>query len=367
MYLVRTTIAVMLFLTGVSQAAFADEPKRELNLYNWSDYLAEDTLEKFTAETGITVNLTTFEEEEEMRDALDSGTKDYDLVVVALDYMAKSLMAQKYVFKPLNKDLLPNLSNMDQKAMAYVGEKDPFNNFGVPYLWGTIGIGYDAKMVNKIFAGKAPTDSWAMLFEVANLKKLSQCGVAFVDSPDEVLPLIINYLGGDPNTADKSVYSGMAQERLNQIAPYVTFNTDQIDPLVEGEYCAVLGWSGDVLYAAELAEEADAPVDIQYSLPKEGASTWYDMFAIPKNSSHVAEAHEFINFMMKPEIIAEVSNYIWYPNSNAKAKPFMDEEILNDKNIYPTAEMADKLYLIMVASKRLHKHQLKIWNEAAGK
>ncbi|CAH0991818.1 Putrescine-binding periplasmic protein SpuD [Sinobacterium norvegicum] len=351
-------------VSSACAAATASAEQQSLNLYNWSDYLAEDTLAKFTEQTGIVVNLTTYEEESEANDVLLSKSSDYDIVVIALDFMAEQLVNQRALFKPLKKQLLPNMSNLDPAMLAEVAGKDPFNYYGVPYLWGTIGIGYNPAMVNQRFNGQPPVDSWSLIFEVENIKKLSDCGVAFIDSPNEILPLIINYLGGEADTKHRSVYENLARERLEAIAPYVTFNTDYIYDLAAGEYCAVVGWSGNMMYAADIASEADNGVEILYSLPQEGASYWFDMLAIPVQSQNIEAAHTFINFMMQPEVIADVSNYLWYPNINLSAMPLIDDEILTDPNIYPTDEIKSKLYLLPVASKRMTKYQNALWQSA---
>jgi putrescine transport system substrate-binding protein len=360
-------LSVMLgsIIAVTAQGADAvNKTERVLNFYNWSDYVAEDTLEKFTAQSGITVNLVEFDEEDEVNMLLDEGSSEYDLVVTSLDYMAQRLLMQKSVFQNLNQDKLVNTDNLNAEAMAFVGQKDPFNNYGIPYLWGTVGIGYDVNAVEKAFNGNAPTNSWDLLLDPKNLQKLQHCGVAFVDSPSEVLPIIINYLGGDPNTMDKGIYFGMAQKHLQKLAPYVTFTSDISDGMSEGEYCAVLGWSGDVLYAADLAEENETGVELAYSIPREGTSAWYDMLVIPKHAQNVDAAYEFLNFLMQPEIIADVTNYVWYPNVNSASNEYIEEDILSDENIYPTPAIQRKLYLLSVAPKRLAKHQQTIWDNA---
>lgn len=357
----------ILIILGVSLlllAVFlnAKPASREFNLVNLPDYYAENTLQKFTKQTGIKVNLTTVETENEVERILDAGDADFDLAIVTLHYITKKLQMKKNVFIPLDKTKLPNLQYLNSANTCEAAEKDPFNAFSVPYVWGTIGLGYNKIKANIIFGDKPPVNSWAMLFEVENLKKLKHCGVAFINSPEEVLPLIINYLGGNPNTTDKEHYRA-AKERLEELAPYVSFSSDLVPSFSNGDYCAALGWSGDVQLASELTEETDRNSVIEYSIPREGTATWHDMFVILPNASHVEEAHEFINFMMQPEIIAEVSNYLWYPNCSNAAKEFMEEEIINNPSIYPPLELQKNLYLMKVASKELEKLRSEIWQQ----
>ena len=327
-------------------AAPAGEEK-VLNVYNWSDYIAEDTLANFEKETGIKVTYDVFDANEILETKLVTGNTGYDLVVPSLTFMSRQVQAG--VFQPLDRSKLTNYGNLDTKLMATIAVNDPGNTYSVPYLWGTTGIGYNVAKVKEILGDDAPVDSWALVYEPENLKKLSKCGVAFLDTPSEMIPPVLDYLGEEPNSFDEAVIQ-KAVDRLAQLRPHITYfhSSQYINDLANGDICVAVGWSGDVLQARDRAEEAAKGVEIKYVIPKEGAPMWFDMMAIPKDAKHPDNAHKFINYLMRPEVMAGISNYVSYPSGVAASLPFVDEEVRSDTSVYPTEEMMKTLYALAV-------------------
>ncbi len=317
------------------------EEEAVLNVYNWSDYIAEDTLEKFTAETGIEVVYDVYDSNEILEAKLLAGGTGYDVVVPTGDFMERQIAAGVYM--PLNKDMLPNLANMDADTMAASAAHDADNTHSVIYMWGTTGIGYNVAKVEEALGADAPTDSWSLVFDPENAAKLADCGLVVSDSPTEVIGAALHYLGLDPNSnAPEDV--AQAAELLKSIHPYVRYyhSSQHIDDMAAGEICAVAGgWSGDVFQAQ--ADAADG-VEVAYVIPNEGALQWFDMLGIPADAPHPENAHKFINFIMDAQITADITNYVWYANANTASMSLVDEEITSDPAIFPTEDVNAKLW-----------------------
>lgn len=343
-------------------AAMAAEEK-VLNVYNWSDYIAEDTIANFEKETGIKVTYDVFDSNEVLEAKLLAGNTGFDLVVPSLTFLARQIEAG--VFMPLDKAKLDNYKNLDAELMQRVATLDKDNAHAIPYLWGTTGIGYNVNKVAGVLGDDAPVDSWSLMLDPENLKKLKSCGVAFLDAPIEVIPAVLNYLGEDPNSFDAGLIQGKAQDQLMKLRPYITYfhSSQYINDLANGDICVALGWSGDILQAADRAAEADNGVEVAYVIPKEGAAMWFDMMAIPKDARHPNNAHLFLNYLMRPEVIAEISNYVWYANANKASTPMIDKEILEDPGIYPTAEAASKLYTFKVLPPKVDRIYTRTWTK----
>jgi putrescine transport system substrate-binding protein len=349
--------ATTLALSGVSLA----EEEKILNVYNWSDYIAEDTLKKFTAETGIKVTYDVFDDNGVLEAKLLSGKTGYDIVVPSSAFLARQIKAG--VFQPLDRSKIPNYKNLDAKLMKKLENADPGNQYSIPYLWGTTGLGINVNAVKKALGDDAPMDSWDLLFDPKYVSKLKSCGVTMLDAPDEVIPATLNYLGEDPNSLDVALMQGKVQDKLLEIRPFVRYfhSSQYINGLANGDICLALGWSGDVIQAAERAEEAENGVEIVYVIPKEGAGMWFDMLAIPKDADHPENAHKFLDFLLRPEIMADITNYVWYPNAVPPSKEFIDGEILEDTTVYPTPEVEEKLYTFVVTPPKIDRVQTRIW------
>lgn len=324
-----------------STAAFAQE-EPVLNVYNWSDYIAEDTIPKFEAETGIKVNYDVFDSNELVEAKLLAGSSGYDVVVPSGFFLERQVAAG--LFLPLDKSKLPNLANMDPDVMAATAAHDPENKFAVDYMWGTTAIGYNAGKVAERLGGQA-VDTWDVVFKPELVAKLADCGVTLLDAPAEVMATALNYLGLDPNSESPDDLK-KAEDLLMSIRPHVRyFNSSQyIDDLGNGEVCLSVGYSGDVFIAQAAAAEANAGVEVGYAIPKEGALKWFDLFAIPADAPHPDNAHKFIDFMMRPDIAAANTNYVYYASGNKAALEFIDDEVKSDPAIYPTPEVSAKLF-----------------------
>jgi putrescine transport system substrate-binding protein len=314
-----------------------------VNVYNWSDYIAEDTLEKFTAETGITANYDWFDANETVEAKLLAGSSGFDVVVPSGFFLERQIPIG--LFQPLDKSKLPNLVNVNPDIAAIVNAHDPGNQYAVPYMWGTTGLGYNVAEVTARLGEDGPLDSWDMLFDPEIASKLADCGISVLDAPVEMVAAALNYLGRDPNSEDRADLEA-AEELLSSVRPYIRIfhSSNYITDLANGDVCLAVGYSGDVFMSAARAEEAGRGVEVAYVIPVEGASLWFDMMAIPSDAPNPDEAHAFINFILKPEIAADITNYVWYANPNSAADQFVDPEILADPAIYPTEEVMANLF-----------------------
>ena len=338
----------------------AAEEEKVLNVYNWSDYIAPGTLAKFEKETGIKVTYDVFDSNEVLETKLVTGNTGYDVVVPSLTFLARQIQAG--VFMPLDKTKIPNLANMDPEIQANIAKLDAGNTHSVNYLWGTTGIGYNVKKIKEIFGDTAPVDSWALVFDPANLAKLKECGVYMLDTPSEIIPPVLNYLGEEPNSFDPAVIA-KAEARLKELRPSITqfHSSEYINALANGDACVAVGWSGDIFQAATRAEEANNGVEIAYVIPKEGAPMWFDMMAIPKDAKHPNNAHAFINFILRPEIAAEISNYVAYASANKAALASIDAELKANPGVYPTEEAKKGLFSLAVLPPEVDRLFNRIW------
>ncbi|KRW59030.1 polyamine ABC transporter substrate-binding protein [Pseudomonas sp. TTU2014-080ASC] len=346
-------------LAAAVTAAQAAEPV--VKVYNWSDYIGETTLDDFKKETGITVQYDVFDSNETLEGKLLAGRSGYDIVVPSNHFLGKQIKAG--AFQKLDRSLLPNWDNLDPALLKQLEANDPGNQYSVPYLWGTNGIGYNVAKVKEVL-GLDHIDSWNVVFEPENIKKLSTCGVSFLDSADEMLPAMLNYMGLDPNTHSADDIA-KAEAKLLAVRPYVSYfhSSKYIGDLANGNICVAVGFSGDVMQAADRAEEAEKGVEIAYSIPKEGANLWFDMIAIPADATNVKEAHSFINYLLDPAAIAGVSDYVGYANPNLKAGELMDQDVLNDESVYPPQAVLDKLYISSELPVKVQRLMTRSWTK----
>ncbi|WP_281180390.1 polyamine ABC transporter substrate-binding protein [Terasakiispira papahanaumokuakeensis] len=331
-----------------------------VNMYNWSDYIAEDTLDNFRKETGIRVQYDVFDNNESLEAKLLSGRSGYDLVVPSNNFIAKQIKAG--VFQKLDKSLLTNYDNLDPVLLKQLNSVDPDNQYAVPYLWGTVGIGYNVDKVKKILGEDAPVDSWALLFDPQYASQLADCGITMLDSGDEMIPEAMVYAGVDPSS-EKPADIAQGEAILSKVRDYVTYfhSSRYISDLANGEVCVAVGYSGDVLQAKARAEEAGNGVNVAYRIPKEGANVWFDMLAIPADAAHPELAHQLINYLLRPEVIANITNYVAYANPNIKAQPLVDDEIRTDPGVYPPQETLERLYIQQPRSMRAQRLITRTW------
>lgn len=331
-----------------------------LNFYNWSDYIAEDTIEKFEAETGIKVNYDVYDSNEVLEAKLLAGNSGYDLVVPTSDFMQRQIAAGAY--QTLDKSKLENLKNMDAALMEAAASYDADNAHSVIYMWGTTGIGYNAAAVAERLGDDAPTDSWALIFDPDVVSKLADCGVTLLDAPTELLPAAMNYLGLEPTSKDPADLEKGA-ELVKSVRDHVRYfhSSQYVSDLANGDVCVSVGWSGDVFQAQARAAEAENGVEIVYYIPKEGAYQWFDMLAIPADAPNPDAAHKFINFVMDPQITADITNYVWYANANEASLPLVDPEITSDPGIFPTPEAKANLWSAVVNDARTDRLITRLW------
>jgi putrescine transport system substrate-binding protein len=346
--------------TGTPAAPAAEE--KVLNIYNWSDYIGEDTIANFEKETGIKVTYDVFDSNEILEAKLVSGNTGYDLVVPSLQYLSRQVQAG--VFQPLDKSKLTNYGNLDPEIMARIATLDPNNAHALNWLWGTTGIGYNAAKVKAALGPNAPVDSWDLIFKPENISKLKGCGVAVLDTPQEILTAALMYLGEDPNSFDEAVIR-KGEALLTKIRPYITeFNSSEyINELANGDICVAVGWSGDVFQAASRAVEAKNGIEIKYNIPKEGAAMWFDMMAIPKDAKHPNNAHLFLNYILRPDVMAGISNYVAYANANKASTPMVDKAILDNPGVYPAPETMKKLFTFAVLPPDVDRLYTRIWTK----
>ncbi len=344
-------------LTLASQA----QADQTVHIYNWSDYIGETTLADFQKETGIKPVYDVFDSNETLEGKLLAGRTGYDVVVPSNHFLGKQIKAG--AFQKLDRSQLPNWQNLDPNLLKQLERNDAGNQYAVPYLWGTNGIGYNVEKVKAVL-GVDHIDSWAAIFEPENMKKLSQCGVAFLDSADEMIPAVLNYMGLDPNSTNPDDYK-KAEEKLMAVRPYVTYfhSSKYIGDLANGDICVAAGFSGDIFQASARAEEAGKGIEIAYAIPKEGGNLWFDMLAVPADAANAKEAHAFINYLLKPEVIAKVSDYVGYANPNLKAGEFMDQEVRTDESVYPPQAVLDKLYVSAELPPKVQRLMTRSWTK----
>ncbi len=325
-------------------AAFtvAASAQNVVHVYNWSDYIDEEILSEFEAETGIRVVYDVFDSNDMLETRLLAGSTGYDIVVPTGSFLARQIQAG--VFQPLDKSKLPNIENMWPEIEERVAKYDPGNEYSINYMWGTTGIGYNVDMIEERMAD-APLDSWDMIFDPEVIANFADCGIHMLDSADEMIPAALNYLGIDPDSKDPADFE-KAGELLMQIRPHITkfHSSEYINALANGDICLAVGWSGDILQSRDRAEEADAGVTVEYVIPQEGAIMWFDQMAIPADAPHVENAHAFLDYLMRPEVIAKASNYVYFANGNLASKEFLNEDVIDDPAIYPDDATMSRLY-----------------------
>jgi putrescine transport system substrate-binding protein len=343
---------------GTSGAAGAG---KALNLFIWSDYLAPTTLSDFQQQTGITVHAAYYDSNETLETKLLAGSSGYDVVVPTASYFERQIKAGVYL--TLDKSKLPNLKNMDPQLMARVAIHDPDNAHGVIYMWGTNGIGYNQKMVTALMPD-APLDSWRLVFDPAVASKIAKCGISVLDSPAEMMRAVLNYLGKDPNS-QKAEDVQAAEATLLKIRPYIRNinSSEYIEALANGDLCVAVGYNGDVLQARDRARDANKGIDIKYVVPKEGSILWFDMLAIPKDAPHPEAAYAYINYIMEPKVIADISNFKRYANANLASQPYVLESVKDDPAIYPPPQLREKLAVQLADSPEQTRVITRMWEK----
>ena len=357
----RAIVYSTVSLAAATFAFAAQAQERVVNVLNWSDYIDDSLIAEFTEKTGIRVVYDVFDSNEILETRLLAGGSGYDVVVPTGSFLSRQIQAG--VFQKLQKDKLPNLSNMWDVVTTRTDKYDPGGEYSINYMWGTVGIGYNVQKVAEIL-GTEKIDSWDVLFKPENAQKFASCGIYMLDSPSDMIPIVLNYLGFDPNSHEPDEIA-KAEELLVSIRPSIRkfHSSEYINALANGDICMAVGWSGDVLQSRDRAAEADQGVTVAYVAPKEGTQMWFDQMAIPADAPNVDEAHEFLNFIMEPEVIAKATNYVYFANGNLASQEFIDEEVINDPAIYPDKDALETLFTHIPYDSRTQRVITRSWTK----
>ncbi|WP_321900714.1 polyamine ABC transporter substrate-binding protein [Paraburkholderia tropica] len=362
----RHAVALAALAVCAGLTATSSQPARAaddtLNVYNWSDYIAKDTIPNFEKQTGIHVKYDNYDSDDTLQAKLLAGSSGYDIVVPTSNYMAKQIQAG--VYQKLDKSKLPNLSNLDPVLMHMIADADPGNQYGVPWAYGTDGIGYNQEAVEKALGASAPVDSWSLIFDPANLSKLKGCGVSFLDQAADVFAATLQYMGKNPNSTNPADYQA-AFETLKKVRPYITqFNSSgYINDLVNNDICVAFAWSGDVGIAHRRAEEAKRSYHIKFGNPKEGGLLWFDVMVIPKDAPHPEAALKWINYIQDPKVNAAITNEVFYPTANKAARQFVTPSVAQDPTVYPGDEVLKKMTLMKPMPAEILRLENRLWSQ----
>lgn len=353
----RTLPSLVLAAALAAPPALAQE--RVVNVYNWNDYIAEDAAKNFQQVTGIKVNYTTYDGNEILDAKLKAGG-GYDVVTpTASPFFVRQLAAGLY--QKLDKPKLKNYGNLDPEVMKALAKYDPNNEFGIPWMWGTTGIGFNVEAIRKRMPD-APTNSLRMIFDPEVVAKFKDCGVMLMDSPTDVLPAALLYLGLDPDSKAPADLE-KARDAVMKIRPNVRkIHTGEIiDALAGGEVCLAFAYSGDILQARDRGTKAAKKQGIEYAIPREGAQLWLDVLAIPKSAKNVDNAHRWLDYMLEPKVAAESSNLTGYANANRLAPPLMNKAVSESPLIYPPREVRAKFYTISAGDAEHTRLRTRAW------
>ncbi|MFE1598682.1 polyamine ABC transporter substrate-binding protein [Methylobacterium sp. ID0610] len=356
----RSLIAAACLMAGWAAAWPVAAEERVVNIYNWSDYIDPKMLDAFTRETGIKVVYDTYDTNEIVETKLLAGKSGYDIVVPSGPFLQRLIRAG--AFQPLDKAKLPNLKNAWPEITARLAAYDPGNAFAVNYMWGTTGIGVNAAQVRERLGPNQPLNTWDIVLRPELVAKLKDCGVTMLDAPEDLFPNVLAALGLKPDSKriDDLNQAGEVLFRIRG-AVQKFHSSEYINQLANGDVCLAVGYSGDVLQARRRAQEAKNDVDVVYLIPQQGALMWFDSFAIPKDAAHPAEAHAFIDFMLRPEVAAANTNFVSYASGNLAAKPLVKPEILSNPGIYPDEATFRRLFTNTAYDDRTQRVVTRLW------
>lgn len=352
------TVAILLGATFVAAPrANADH----LAIYNWADYFGAETIARYEAETGTQVTLDYFDSNELLETKLLTGGSGYDVVFPAASSAEREFQAGALL--PVDPDRLANYRNLDPAILAALDTVPGGRRLGVPYTWGTIGVAYNPALVAERL-GDQPMDTLDVIFKPENAAKLADCGIAMLDSPVEVLSIALNYLGAEPYSDDPAELD-RAGALLSAIAPSLRYFSNQkaTGDLAAGNICAALVYSGDAGIAQARAAEAGNGVEIAYAIPREGTLMWIDLMAIPADSARIDAAYAFIDYMLRPEVIADVTNTVFFANANAAASAHVDPAILGDPGLYPPREVRERLFPDRSLDAKALRGRTRLWTK----
>ena len=333
-----------------------------LNVYNWTDYIDPYAIQRFQQETGIRLRYDVYDSLEMLEGKLSAGRSGYDIVVPTSEPSFARLVRAGALL-PLERDRIPNWRNLDAALMSRVAGVDPGNRHGAIYLFGTVGTGFRPDRVQAL-APDAATDSLDLLLNPQNAARLARCGLAVMDSATDVRPSVLRWLGRDPNSADPADLRA-AEQALLAIRPHlraIPGSGALVDMLATGEICAALTYSGDVIQAGARAREANRGIEVRYAVPRQGAHLWFDMLAIPADAPNPAAAHAFIDFLLRPEVMAGVTSQVRYPNAVPASRPLVAEAVREDPNVYPPAAALERAFVPGTPAPAAERQRTRLWS-----
>lgn len=345
----------------VAGAALAED--RVLKVTNWGEYIGEETIANFEKEFGIKVIYDPYDSAESIDAKLLAGNSGYDVVSHSGGDTARLIKAG--IIEPLDMSKLENVKHMDPALMEQLASDwDPGNKHFLPYMWGTHGVTYNEELVLETYPD-APIGSMDMVFDPVHMKELAKCGVSFLDSPGDIIPMALAHMGLDPNSTNKEDYEKVGA-MLAEIRPYIkTFDNYAYQRMPQKEFCVSTTWGPDGLLAMSGAAEANTGVVLDFFLPEgEGAAQlWIDGWLIPTDAANKEDAHLFLNYMMRPEVGAADSNFTWYATANKTAKPMVDEEVTSSPAAFPTSDQVAKMYTTAVLPPKVERLQTRTWTD----
>lgn len=333
-----------------------------LNVYNWTDYIDPAAIEQFQRETGIRVRYDVYDSLETLEGKLSAGRSGYDIIVPTAEPTLARL-ARAGALRPLDRARIPNWGNLDAALMRQVAASDPGNRHGVIYLWGTVGLGINLARVRALFP-EAPLDSLDLLLNPENARRLARCGLAVMDSATDVLPTLLRWLGRHPDSGDAADLRA-AEQALLAIRPHlraIPGSGAMVDMLASGEICVGLTYSGDVIQAASRAREAGRGVELRYLAPPSGAHLAFDMLAIPADAPNPEAAHAFIDFLLRPAVMAGITSVVRYPNAVPESRPLVAAAVRDDPNVYPPAEVLANAFVPGTPPAAVERARSRLWS-----
>ena len=366
----RATIrnfARFMAIGGVALAITGGATKAEdvVHVYNWVDYIGETTLEDFTKATGIKVVYDTYDAAETAQAKLLAGNTGYDVVMHAGSQLPKYIQAG--AFAKVDKSKLPNWKHLDPTILGVMENWDPGNTYGVPYMWGTTGITFNMDMIKERLGDDAPITSMDILMKPEYASKLADCGISVLESPIDVIPMVLSYLGKDPNSEDPKDYEAVV-EAFKPVRQYIkTFDSSNyLNAIPNKELCVINNWSGDYATATSRAADAGVEINLEYHVPETGSPAWFDAWIIPADAPNKEAAHKFLNFLMEPEVIAKCTNFTYYANANLAANEHVLPEVLEDPAIYTPEEVTKRLWTSIAYSQRGTRAMTRAWAKIKG-
>jgi putrescine transport system substrate-binding protein len=350
--LIGLTAASLFTVATVATAA------GKLNVSNWAEYMAEDTIENFAKEYDVEVTFTPYDSAEAIDAKLLAGSSGYDVVSHASSFVARLMGGN--ILQKIDKTKLPNFKHMSADVMAQIGQKwDPGHNYMVPFMWGTHGVTYNRELVLQTYPD-APIGDISLIFDPKHMKELSKCGVSFLDSPTDVIPMALVHMGMEPDSTNKADYAKV-EEMLKKVRPYIkTFDNYAYQRMPQKEFCVAVTWGPDGLLAMSGAEEANTGVVLDFFLPKH-PNFWVDAWVIPADAKNVENAHLFLNYMMRPQVGANDSNYTWYATANKDSIPLIDEAVTSSTAAFPTPAQVAGMYTLKPLPPKIERVRTRTW------